>query len=117
MSTIRIPAKRGRIRVAAKADRTYNGVVYHSKAEARYAAELDILKKAGVITEWWRQIPFGIKVQGRWICDVVVDFKILDRKEYAYYVEIKGHETEVYRLKRDLLLACYPGIDYRVVKA
>ena len=33
---------KGRVRnVAPKADRTYNGRVYHSKAEAKYAFELD----------------------------------------------------------------------------
>ena len=92
-------------------------MVYHSKAEARYAAELDLMKKAGKIKDWWRQVPFPINMFGKPICKVVVDFKVLPTRGLAYYVEVKGHETEMYKLQKKLLLACYPGIDYRVVRA
>ena len=117
MTTFRIPAKQGRIRVAPKADRTYNGMVYHSKAEARFAAELDLKKKAGLIRDWWGQVHFCLKVNGKEIGSMVIDFSVVDKDGKQYYVEVKGQETAKYKLQRNILLACYPNIDYRVVKA
>jgi len=115
-----MPQKRRgpRIRVSPKEQRTYGGVVYHSKAEANRAAELDIMKHAGKIAAWTRQVPFPIEVNGVYICTVVVDFRICPTaaKGGSWLEEIKGHETETYKIKAKLLLACYPGIDYRVVK-
>lgn len=118
-ATIRIPAKRGRIRVADKASRTYNGRVYHSAAEARYAAHLDLLVKMGTLWDWKAQVPFPIIIRGTKICSVVIDFIVVPEGTDAkpYYVEVKGMETAVWKLKRKLLLACYPGIDLRVVPA
>lgn len=115
-ATIRIPAKRGRIRVAPKEERTFMGRVYHSKAEAHYAARLDLERKAGKIHAWDSQRPLPIIVAGVHICTVLVDFAVVD-KSGTRFIEVKGHETEVYKLKKKLLLACYPGIRYEVVKA
>ena len=110
--------KRGRIRgVAQKADRTYAGRVFHSKAEAKQAAELDLLVKCGEVVAWEPQVPLPIRVRGEYICTVIVDFKVYPLKSDPYFIEVKGMETEVYKLKRKLLRACYPGLDYRVVKA
>lgn len=111
---------RGRIRgVASKEDRTYNGQVYHSKAEAKKAAELDLMKKTGQIVTWTSQVPFPIEVNGVYICTVIVDFRVCPTafKGTSYLLEVKGHETQLYKLKRKLLKACYPDLDYRVVKA
>lgn len=38
------------------------------------------------------------------------DFKVVDKNEYVYWVEAKGFETEVYRIKKRLWAAGYgPG--------
>lgn len=106
---------RGRVRnIAPKAERIYNGHTYHSKAEAMKAAELDLMVRCGRIEAWFPQDPLQIRVNGHFICDVVVDFRVQETREKSYYVETKGHRTEVYRLKLKLLKACYPGIDYRI---
>jgi hypothetical protein len=56
-------------------------------------------------------------VNGSFICELRIDFAIKDEEGMAWrYVEIKGFETEVYKLKRKLLLAVYPGLQYTVVK-
>lgn len=114
-AAIRLPGKPARIRIAPKADRIYNGHVYHSKAEAKQAAELDLLMKCGEIVGWERQLAFPLRVRGEYICTMVIDFKVYPRRGQFYLLEVKGHETELYRLKRKLLKACYPGIDFRQV--
>jgi hypothetical protein len=108
----------GKVRnVAPRSDRTYAEVVYDSKAEALYAFELDRQKQLGMIWDWKRQVKFPIVVNGNPICRLVVDFGILDESgSYWRYVEVKGFETEVYKIKKKLLLACYPGLSYTVVK-
>ncbi len=108
----------GKVRnVAPRSDRTYKGVVYDSKAEMMYAFNLDKEKGLGLIWDWNRQPVFPIVVNGNKICHLRVDFGILDEYGGTWrYVEIKGFETEVYKLKKKLLLACYPGLQYSVVK-
>lgn len=102
--------------VAPKEQRTYNGKVYMSASEARHAAELDIQKRCGLVSDWRSQVPFQITVNGKNICRVVIDFGVDMPNGTTHYEEVKGFETEIYHLKKKLLLACYPGIDYRVVK-
>ncbi len=109
--------KEGRIKgVAAPEDRTYNGRQYHSKAEAEYAQQLDFLKKAGAVAAWIHQVSMDIKVNEVPICKVVVDFQVWHSDGTVEYVEIKGFETATWRLKKRLLLACYPGICYTVIR-
>jgi len=107
----------GRIRnVAPPALRTYAGRVYHSRAEAKYAFELDALKAAGRIKEWEPQVVIWIVVNEVKICKLTVDFRVWPLKGNPWLIEVKGHETEVYKLKRKLLKVCRPELDYRVVR-
>ncbi len=93
---------------------TYNGRKYHSAAEAKQAMELDILLKAKKIISWDAQVPMPIKVNGHYICTLIIDFGVRESADKFYYLETKGRETDVSKLKRKLLMACYPGIDYRI---
>ena len=115
-ATVRIPA-----RSKYNARRTeYNGIVYDSAAEARYAASLDLRVKVGDIKEWFRQIRYPLMVNGTKICDMVIDFKIHHANRGALeveFVEVKGCETDTYRLKLKLLKALYPNLRLTVIKA
>jgi hypothetical protein len=95
----------------------YNGVLFDSKSEARYAAHLDILQDEGRITKWERQVRVRLEVNGKLICAIVVDFLVWDLKNLPTYVEIKGFETPVWRLKKRLFEALNPDATYVVVKA
>ena len=111
---------KGRVRnVSSKADRTYNGRVYHSKAEAKYAFELDYQVKQGKILCWIPQPAFLIlwPTSRKPICHVILDFEIRDLGGFPRYVEIKGWETPEWRLKKKLLFACYPDIKLEVIRA
>lgn len=83
-----------------KIERTYKGITYHSKKEAEYAAYLDTLKKAGEIKEWERQVKIDLKgLAGRKVASYYVDFKVIDKNDNIEYIEVKGFQTEAWRLK------------------
>lgn len=77
----------------------YNGISYHSKKEAGRAQELDLLKKAGEIKDWERQHKIDLKVNGYHICNYYIDFKVTHNNGDIELEEVKGFETEVWRLK------------------
>jgi len=82
--------------VAPKNERTYRGVVYHSKAEAIRAAELDRIEAACNIDNWERQVKFRLGD-----VDYVADFVVRLGAEY-WVEEIKGVETQRFKLIRKL---------------
>lgn len=98
----------------------YNGRQYHSKFEASYAYDLDMQKKAGTIKDWEPQFKVSLDVNNKHICNYYVDFKVTNNDESIELVEVKGYETEVWRLKRKLLEATYlienPNVSYVVIK-
>lgn len=89
----------------------YDGKWYHSKKEARYAEELDWLKKAGKIQDWKRQVKIELNVNGRHICNYYVDFKVIDPHGAIEYHEVKGFETQEWRIKWALFHALIDEID------
>jgi hypothetical protein len=94
----------------------YKGHLYHSLKEARYASELDIRVRAGELKEWRRQVHIPLKIGPVKICTYIVDFVEVFPDGHERYVEIKGYETDVYKLKAKLLKALHPKMDYQVVK-
>lgn len=100
--------------------REYNGVLYHSKLEAKYASELDLELKEKKIKSWRRQVKISLDVYGYHICNYYVDFEVTHNDKTIELVEVKGFPTEVWRLKWKLLEAIYqkehPEIILTVVK-
>lgn len=98
----------------------YNGYTYTSKAEASYARDLDLRKRAKDIKDWERQFPVELRVNDRLICKYICDFLVHHTDGSKELVEVKGMETEVYRLKRKLLEATFilthPEYSYTVIK-
>lgn len=98
---------------------TYNGIQYHSKLEAQYAIDLDLLKKAGEIEGWERQVKIPLDVNGFHIANYYVDFVVTHKNGIKEFVEVKGFETEVWRLKWKLfeaLMSDKPDIKLTVQK-
>lgn len=85
----------------------YNGQIYHSKKESAYAAELDLRLKAKEIKSWDRQVKISLDVNGYHICNYYIDFVIKHNDNSTEYVEVKGYETDVWRLKWKLFEALY----------
>lgn len=92
----------------------YNGRVYHSKREAAYAQDLDLLKKAGEIKDWTAQFKLSMDVNNHHICNYYVDFYIIDKFDEEQIHEVKGHETSEWKIKWKLCAALY-GKKYRMV--
>ena len=84
---------------------TYNGIAYHSKLEAKYAMDLDLRLKGNDIKSWERQVKISIDVNGEHICNYYIDFIITHNDGILEYVEVKGMETQEWRLKWKLCLA------------
>lgn len=103
----------------------YQGAVYDSRKEARRAAELALLERAGKITDLQTQVKFvlipsqrepdtvgkrgGIK-QGKVIeksvC-YVADFVYTDEQGRRIVEDTKGFRTKDYIIKRKLMLYVY----------
>jgi hypothetical protein len=85
-----------------------------SKKEATKAFELDLLIKAGEILEWKRQVKISLDVNGYHICNYYVDFEVLWKDGTKEYVEIKGFETDLWRMKWRLFEALYSDKGYKL---
>ena len=85
----------------------YNGVVYHSKLESAYAKELDLRKRGHDIKDWQRQVRLDLKVNGKHITNYYIDFVIIHNDGSKEYVEVKGYETEVWKMKWKILEAIF----------
>jgi len=92
----------------------YNGRLYHSKREADYAAELDLLKRAGEIKEWTPQFKLSMDVRDHHICNYFIDFHVIDKSGEERIVEVKGHQTTEWKIKWKLCQALY-GEKYKMV--
>lgn len=104
-----------------KSSRTdYNGMWFQSKLEANYAMQLDFRIKAGEVKEWKRQHKIEIIVNDIKICNYFIDFVVTLANGSVQYVEVKGMEQEVWRLKWKLCMALKdqiaPGVEWIVVK-
>ena len=98
----------------------YGGRWYQSKKEMEYAKELDFRKKAGDVLDWKPQYKVRLEVNGVLICCYYVDFWVLLKDQSVQLVEVKGFETQLFRIKKKLLVALLPEIDpeaeYIVIK-
>lgn len=99
----------------------YEGKRYDSKLEAKIAQDLDWRVKSGELKSWTRQVKIDLRIFGWHITNHYVDFRLEYQNGSIEYLEAKGFETEVWRMKRNLFLALLPeiepGAEYRVVKS
>lgn len=98
----------------------YKGRVYHSKKEADYACELDLLQRANEIKWWIPQYKVDLSVNDSKICSYKLDFKVCHKDNSIELIEVKGYETDAWKLKWKLLNAIYqkeyPKIKLTIVK-
>lgn len=102
---------------AQKSD--YRGITYHSKKEQQYAVDLDMRKRAGDIKDWERQVKISLDVNGHHIANYFIDFIVTHNDDTKEYVEVKGFETEVWKMKWRIFEALYsdqPDVQLTVVK-
>jgi hypothetical protein len=88
----------------------YNNVSYHSKFEAAYAEALDLRVRGKDIKSWERQVKIPLKVNGMVIANYYIDFVVTHNDGHKEWVECKGFETEVWKMKWKLLEAIFDEI-------
>jgi len=94
-----------------------DGIYFDSKREANRYSELKMMEKAGIINSLKLQPEFKCVVNGKKVCTYKADFEYLmvddigPQGQIGYYIveDVKGFKTPVYRLKKKLVEACYPG--------
>jgi|AntRauTorckE6833_2_1112554.scaffolds.fasta_scaffold00427_17 hypothetical protein len=100
-----------------------DGVKFDSKKEANFYQNLKLLQTAGEVKEFELQPVFVLlekdkdRVTGRGI-KYIADFKITYVDGTVEVVDVKGSKktlTAVYKIKKKLLLAKYPDINFREV--
>ena len=94
----------------------YGGRNYHSKKEASYAMELDLMKKSGVIKEWIPQFKLSLDINDCHIANYFIDFKVIYPDDKIEYHEVKGFETDVWRMKWRLSLAIFGKENFVLIK-
>jgi len=92
-----------------------DGIRFASLAEARRYGELKLLQKAGEIQDLQLQPRYKMVVDGWLICTYVADFSYRDGKQ-KIAEDVKGMETALFKIKRKLFHALYPGIELIVSK-
>lgn len=90
------------------------GVRYASQKEAAYCEGLRHLESAGKIRNLELQPRFPLIVNGVKVCTYVADAAYFQNNARVV-IDVKGVKTPLYRMKRKLLLALFPGIDHREV--
>lgn len=97
----------------------YAGTLYASAREAAYAAELDARMRAGHVRNWLRcSLPIVLVDAGRKSERITYlpDFYVLFPDMTTEYVEVKGLETPVWKLKLKLYRAFGPpDVPLRIV--
>jgi len=89
----------------------FNGRLYHSKKEAAFAQELHLRKLAGEITDIIPQYPLRLYVNEKKICNYFIDFKVVYPDNSIELIEVKGFETDIWRLKWKLTEALLDEIE------
>lgn len=99
-----------------------DGIEFDSKKEADYYIHLKLLKKAGEIKDIGLQQRFvlqpgfkknGVKYQP---ITYIADFVITNNDGTTEVVDIKGVETQVFKIKKKLFEYMYPDLSLKVVK-
>lgn len=99
-----------------------DGIMFDSAKEARRYAELLLLEKSGEISNIERQVRYILvpaqkgedgKVIERQM-SYVADFRYTDKNGHTVVEDVKGMKTEVYKLKKKLMLY-FHGIEVKEV--
>lgn len=101
-----------------KPTRCRQGLMHHSAMEAKRCNELHLMQQGELIRdlEAHPQPAFDLVVNDVKICRYLADFSYYDIEMDREVVEdVKGHATEVYKLKKKLMLACH-GVEVEEVR-
>lgn len=84
---------------------TVDGIRFDSRKEARYYEQLKIRQATGEVSYWLMQVPIRLPGGTKYVVDFQVHFTDGRAPEY---VDVKGRETQVFRLKKREVEHHYP---------
>jgi len=81
-----------------------DGWTFDSKKEARYYDTLKLLQKAGDVLFFLCQVPIRLPGKTKYVCDFLVFYKggIIE------FVDVKGIQTNIFKLKKRQVESLYP---------
>jgi len=94
--------------LSAKRNKYHNKIIeidrikFRSKKEGNRYLELKALQHTGEVIDFSMQVPFVLtkgKKKIRYFCD----FKVVWKNLHIGYEDVKGHRTELYKLKKELM--------------
>ena len=77
---------------------------FDSKKEAEYFAKLRMRRDAGEVLFFLRQVPLHLPGGAKYVCD----FLEFHADGTVHFVDVKGMETDVFKLKKKVVEAVYP---------
>jgi len=89
-----------------------DGVTFDSKAEARRYNELKLLKQAGEI-RWFNLQPSFLLTGG---VRYRPDFIVCGQDGRIWVEDVKGMETQAFKIKQKMWNALYPDLKLEVIK-
>lgn len=99
-----------------------DGIKFDSKKEAEYYCQLKLLKQAGEIKDFGMQQKYELlptfKKNGATHRSItyIADFVITNNDGTVDVVDVKGIETQVFRIKKKLFEYMYPDLNLKIVK-
>lgn len=103
---------------------TLDGITFDSQAEASYYRKLLLLKGAGEITEIELQPVFILqesktRADGTKLLPIKykADFRVTYKDGRQEIIDVKGHKTKEYIMKKKMFLFRYPDLSIKEVKA
>lgn len=98
-----------------------DGIIFDSTKEKNYYCELKVLRRAGEVIDFERQVTFELQPKFRHAgkteraIKYIADFVIKYKDGRTVVVDTKGFRTKDYLLKRKMLLYKNPGILFEEV--
>lgn len=99
-----------------------DGIKFDSRKEADYYCQLKLLKRAGEIRDFGLQPRYELqptfKKNGTTHRSItyVADFVVVNNDGTTDIIDIKGVETQVFKIKQKLFEYKYPGKNLKVIK-
>lgn len=99
-----------------------DGITFDSKKEAEYYCMLKLLKRAGEIKDFGLQPRYELQPKfaknGKKYRAItyIADFVIVNNDGTTEVVDVKGVETQVFKVKKKMFEYQYPDLSLKIVK-
>lgn len=92
-----------------------DGFTFDSIVERDYYVHLKAQQKNNSVAMFLRQVPFHIVCNDESVCKYVCDFQVFYTDGLVEFVDVKGVETDIFKIKKKLVEAQYP-LEIKLVK-